>query len=158
MTARTDIKIRAAKATDFDAVAALLGEAKLPLAGVAEHFGNFLIAETDGTIIGSIGLEMYGATALLRSAVVHPSWRNKGVGSLLYEEVIHRAAANGVRRVILLTNTAEKYFAKKGFTTIPQESVSGPITSSAEFNGACKHAVCMELFLGETARTIERQR
>lgn len=158
MTAKIDIKIRAAKATDFDAVAALLGQANLPRAGVTEHFGNFLVAETDGTIIGSIGLEMYGATALLRSAVVHPSWRNRGVGSLLYEEVIHRAAANGVRRVILLTNTAEKYFAKKGFKRIPQDSLSGPITSSAEFNGACKHAVCMELLPGETTRTVESQR
>ncbi len=147
----TGMRIRRAGAQDFDAVARLLEQARLPLAGVAEHFENFLVAESDGNIIGSIGMEIYEEAALLRSAVVHPSWRNKGVGSLLYETLLRIARDRGIRRIVLLTNTAEKYFERKGFKAIPQDSVTGPITASVEFNGACKHAVCMELLLGATA-------
>jgi amino-acid N-acetyltransferase len=143
-----EVTIRGATAPDFDRVVQLLEQAHLPLAGVAEHFSNFLVAESDGTVVGAIGLELYGATALLRSAVVHPSWRNKGVGSLLYETLLRNATTNGIRRLILRTNTAEMYFARKGFKPIPLASVSGPITMSAEFNGVCNHAVCMELLIG----------
>ncbi len=141
------IAIRPASAADLATVSRLLTEASLPTAGMAEHFGSFLVAESDGVIIGSMGLELYGATALLRSAVVHPSWRNSGVGSMLYSALITKAKQQGVRELFLLTNTATKYFAKKGFITIDQRSVTGPITQSAEFTGACKHATCMRLDL-----------
>jgi amino-acid N-acetyltransferase len=49
---------------------------------------------------------------------------------------------------VLLTNTAEGFFARKGFRRIDQKSVTGAVTSSVEFTGACPaHAACMELCL-----------
>jgi amino-acid N-acetyltransferase len=141
------IAIRPASAADLAAVSRLLTEASLPTAGVAEHFGSFLVAESDGVVIGSMGLELYGHTALLRSAVVQPSWRNSGVGTMLYSALISKAKQQGVRQLLLLTNTAAEYFAKKGFITIDQHTVTGPITQSVEFTGACKHATCMRLDL-----------
>lgn len=141
------IAIRQATGADYPAVSRLLEEASLPIEGVAEHFDTFLVAQIDNAVIGSIGLELYGQTALLRSAVVSPSWRNSGVGTALYNALIERAKQYGVRQLILLTNTAEKYFEKKGFTKIDQRSVSGPITQSVEFTGSCKHAACMHLHL-----------
>jgi amino-acid N-acetyltransferase len=144
----TDVSIRIVNDADYEAVAKLLADARLPTLGVKEHFQHYLVAENETGIVGSIGLEMYGETALLRSAVVHPSHRNGGIGSLFYHRLHALAKALGVSRLILLTNTAEKYFERKGFVKIDQESVSGPITSSVEFTGACpSHAACMELML-----------
>lgn len=141
---------RQASKEDYDVVADLLTSSSLPIAGVAEHFHNFLVAENGDGVVGAIGLEVYGDTALLRSAVVHPSLRNTGVGSLLYDQLIEQAKSLGVRRLILLTNTAEAYFEKKGFRRIDQDSVTGPITKSVEFSGACpSHAACMEFNLME---------
>jgi amino-acid N-acetyltransferase len=144
----TDVSIRSVNDEDYEAVARLLNDARLPTLGVKEHFQNFLVAETRGGIIGAIGLEAYGETALLRSAVVHHSHQDDGIGSLLYDSLLASAKTLGVRRLILLTNTAEKYFERKGFVKIDQKSVSGPIASSVEFTGACpSHAACMELML-----------
>jgi thioredoxin type arsenate reductase len=144
----TEIQIRKATSADFNPVASLLQSASLPLDGVAEHFETFLVAESGEEIVGAIGLELYGQTALLRSAVVHPSLRNKGIGSRLYDALLEVARSNNVRRLILLTETAEKYFAAKGFQKINAKDVRGPITRSAEFTGACSAtAVCMELLL-----------
>ena len=39
-----EVTIRGATAPDFDRVVQLLEQAHLPLAGVAEHFSNFLVA------------------------------------------------------------------------------------------------------------------
>ncbi|MBM2842042.1 MAG: amino-acid N-acetyltransferase [Bacteroidetes bacterium] len=140
--------IRQATLLDLDTITQLLESASLPTLGVAEHMQHFLVAENDGTIVGTIGLEVYEDTALLRSAVVTPDLQNKGIGGLLYRHNLDQARRLGVRRLILLTNTAEEYFVRKGFKKIDQKSVIGPITSSVEFTGACpSHAACMELIL-----------
>ena len=140
--------VRQATPRDLDRIKELLESASLPTLGVTEHAQHFLVAEKDETIVGAIGLEVYGDTALLRSAVVDPNLQNKGVGGLLYTHNLEQARKLGVRRLILLTNTAEEYFARKGFKKIEQKSVTGPITASVEFTGACpSHAACMELLL-----------
>ncbi len=142
------VTIRKSSEADYPAVAKLLQSASLPTEGIVDHFQHFLVAESGGEIVGAIGLEVYGDTALLRSAVVHPSQQNIGIGSMLYNNLIETATSLGVRRLILLTDTAEKYFAKKGFRKIDVKSVAGPITQSVEFTGACPStAVCMELYL-----------
>lgn len=144
----TEIKIRKASNADFNSVASLLQSASLPLDGVAEHFQNFLVAENGNEIVGAIGLEIYGETALLRSAVVHPSHQKKGLGTRLYDELLELAKSNNVHRLILLTNTAQTFFSARGFRKIDATRVSGPITRSAEFTGACPStAACMELSL-----------
>lgn len=144
----SEYNIRAASSLDLPRIKYLLESEGLPYLGVPEHVETFYVAESDGTVFGVVGLEVYDDTALLRSAVVLRSEQNKGVGGKLYQTILSHARANGIRRLILLTNTAEEYFSKKGFSQIPQSSVTGPVTSSVEFSGACpSHAVCMELTL-----------
>ncbi len=138
------VVIRDACPDDLKRIASLLKGASLPTLGVAEHLQTFLVAEEKRTLIGAIGLEVYDDTALLRSAVVAPERRSTGIGSNLYSQLLQRARNLGVRRLVLLTNTAEEYFRRKGFRTVDQKTITGPVTASVEFTGACpSHAVCM---------------
>lgn len=140
--------IRRAQKSDFTQIAQLLESDALPLDGVPHHLDNFLVADLDGKVVGTIGLEIYSENALLRSAVVAPSNRNRGLGTLLYNALLDDARKRGVKRLVLLTNTAEEYFRRKGFVRIDRASLTGPLTTSAEFTGACpSSAVCMELKL-----------
>ena len=142
------VSIRQAKGVDYEKIAGLLSSSSLPSEGFAEHLHNFLVAENGDGIVGAIGLEIYGETALLRSAVVSSPLQYKGVGTLLYNQLIENAKSLGVRRLILLTTTAEKYFERKGWKRIDAKSVSGAVTTSVEFTGACPStAACMELSL-----------
>lgn len=142
------LHIRDATPADFDDIARLLAAESLPVAGVADHLQRYLVAERDGQTIGAMGLEVYGETGLLRSAVVAQDVKNQGIGGTLYDELIKKARRLGISRLLLLTNTAEEYFRRRGFRTIDQESVTGPVRSSVEFSGACPtHAACMELIL-----------
>jgi N-acetylglutamate synthase-like GNAT family acetyltransferase len=144
----TQTSVRPACAADLPRVVDLLQSASLPTEGVAEHFADFLVAERDGTVIGAIGSEVYGTTALLRSAVVVASMQRKGIGTLLYDAILQHAHERKVTHLVLLTNSAESYFAAKGFKKIDQKNVTGPVRSSVEFSGACpSHAACMELML-----------
>lgn len=138
--------IRAAHWQDAVAVRALLAHAKLPLDGVPDDLAHFLVAESDGTVVGVIGLEPYGDAALLRSAVVAPAVRGTGLGVRLVHALLEAARASGARELVLLTTTAEDWFPRFGFERITRESAPASMHASEEFRGACPaSAVVMRL-------------
>jgi N-acetylglutamate synthase-like GNAT family acetyltransferase len=145
--------IRPALQTDLAAIERLLEANRLPTAGVAASLETFLVARDRGTLIGAIGLEMFGDTALLRSAVVERGSRSEGCGSELVREVMSLAGRLGVRRLYLLTTTAEMYFPRFGFTRADRDSAPSCIRDSVEFREACPaSAALMLLTLPEGAR------
>ena len=131
------MKFRQATDRDLDSVEALLSASKLPLDGVKENFSSFLVAEERGKIAGAIGLERFGSVALLRSAVVASEHRGSGVGRQLVEQLLARAAQDGIEELFLLTTTAEKYFPRFGFSKATRSEVPTSVKASAEFQGAC---------------------
>jgi len=142
------VAVNPAEKSDLPGVEALLKRSGLPTLGVAEHFSSFLVAKEGFRLAGAIGLEIYGNIGLLRSAVVDPSLRSTGIGTMLYDKLVAMARSKGIQKLVLLTNTAETYFERKGFRSIDRATLSGPVTSSIEFTDACpSHAVCMELRL-----------
>ena len=135
--------VRPAGDDDLEAVEAMLGDEALPLEGVREQFRNFLVA--DGTYsqrvpaspVGAIGMEHYGDAALLRSAVVDPAWRGRGMGRALVDAAIQAARANGVHELYLLTTTAETFFSAMGFRIVSRREVPETVRKSVEFVSAC---------------------
>lgn len=143
------ITIRQAEPHDLTAMLSLLRRASLPTEGVAEqHLGRFFVAEGEGAIIGCVGLEVYGQTALLRSLAVTREFQNRGLGSRLAEHALRQAASLGLDEVFLLTTTAEGFFKRFGFTKIARENAPEQIRQSVEFRlNCCETAVCMRLRL-----------
>ena len=129
--------IRVAAPGDYAGVVRLLEAAGLPTAGLQPSLPDFLVAEESGRIVGAIGLEVYGDCALLRSAVVDPGRRGAGLGVGLVESLLGRAETRGVHEIYLLTTTAEHFFSRFGFVTIPRGDVAPAVQASEEFRGAC---------------------
>lgn len=143
-----DAEITKASPEDLNAVLALLADASLPVDEVAEHFQHFLVARADGRVVGSVGMEHYGPSTLLRSLVVAPSHRNRRLGGALTERILQEARGQGVKRVFLLTETAPQFFPKFGFRRIAREEADAEVKESVEFRTACcQSAVCMRLDL-----------
>jgi len=129
--------IRKAGELDFPAIKSLLATMKLPSEDLQKELPGFFIAEANGKTAGCIGLENYGDAALLRSMAVYPEYRNQGIASRLTETLLQQAAAEGVKEIYLLTETAENYFLKKGFRTISRSSVPDTVKKSSEFSHLC---------------------
>lgn len=144
---RSDFVLRPATAADLEAVAALLRGASLPTDGLDEQFGDgYAIAECDGVAVGAEGIEVYDAAGLLRSAVVDPAWRGRGVGDALTRDRLAWAAARGLREVWLLTTTAADYFPRFGFARASRDEAPEAMQRSREFAEACPaSAVAMRL-------------
>jgi amino-acid N-acetyltransferase len=131
------VELRTANAADLESVFSLLDRSGLPTAGVADSFSQFLVAEAEGRLVGVVGLELYGESALLRSAAVEESWRGSGVGRVLVERALDLARERGIEDVYLLTTTAENYFPKFGFVCVRRDEVAQGVQSSVEFRSAC---------------------
>jgi amino-acid N-acetyltransferase len=131
------VKLREATAGDLPAVLALLDAHHLPTAGIDAPLEGFLVAEEGGAVVGVIGMEMYDAYGLLRSAAVDESRRGSGVGRLLVERLLADAGDRGVKSVYLLTTTAEQWFPRFGFEKVARDTVPEPVGRSVEFAEAC---------------------
>lgn len=135
--AHRHVHLRPATAADFPSVIRLLEGASLPTLGVPVSLADYLVAEVGNHIVGVVGMERYGTSALLRSAVVESNGRGTGVGRELVERLLARAEAGGVREIYLLTTTAEHYFPRFGFHPIARTDVPAAVQASVEFREAC---------------------
>jgi len=152
------IVIRDARPADSGTIKSLLRDAELPLEGIAEV--RFAVAEHDGRIIGSAGLEIHGDSGLLRSVAVEPGWRGHGVGEALVRAVLDAAAMCKLDPVVLLTTTAPDWFPRFGFERIERHDVPQPLLESVEFTRACPATATVmrcSLAAAQTARAAAPQ-
>jgi amino-acid N-acetyltransferase len=132
-----EITFRQAAAGDRRAVKKLLVSQRLPVAGLPPDLTGFLVAEAEGHVIGTIGLERWGAYGLLRSAAVADGWKGRGVGRRLVGLLLESDAATALRALYLLTTTADRYFPAFGFVATTRAAVPDELRQSVEFRGAC---------------------
>lgn len=137
MLLNPSVSLRQAGDADWPAVAALLQANGLPTDGARAHLSTYLLATSDGELVGCAGAELYGTVALLRSVAVAPGLQNRGIGRLLVERLLHEARARDIAALYLLTVSAPEYFARYGFRRIGIEDAPAPLRASAEFQGAC---------------------
>ncbi|HEV7765758.1 MAG TPA: arsenic resistance N-acetyltransferase ArsN2 [Thermoanaerobaculia bacterium] len=142
------VTLRSAVDGDLTDIERLLVESSLPLIGVAESLGTFIVAESNGQLVGVVGLEICCEYALLRSTAVASEWRDRGLGRRLVERIIAEAEVRGIRALYLLTTTAERYFPSFGFANTTRDVVPAPVQQTAEFQSACPASatvMCLEL-------------
>lgn len=129
-----DVTIRQAIFADSIGIYALIKENTDMLIGrsvsdVVKHIDRFLVAESEGKVIGAIAFDMLpeigdvARTAIeLQSVCVKKEWRNCGVGKLLVERQIERLRPLKPYQFVVLT-FAEEFFAKLGFKVVPKETL-----------------------------------
>ncbi|MFL9888278.1 arsenic resistance N-acetyltransferase ArsN2 [Paraburkholderia agricolaris] len=141
------MKIRAARSEDLDAIKALLEGNGLPATDVTHDLlPDFSVAEdADGLVVGSVGLERFGTSALLRSLAVAQSARGLGLGHNLAVHAEGVARAASMSELWLLTTTAVEFFQRAGYTVVNRNSASEELLASTQFSQLCPaSAVCMK--------------
>ena len=144
--AKKDIKIERFAQSDEKEIVKLLSQAKLPAQDLTlEKLKHFLVAKAkDGSVMGAIGVELYQDVGLLRSLVVHPSYRGKGLGKRLTREVESFAQEKSIKTLYLLTTTAAEFFPKLGYQVIQRDRAPMSIAKTEEFKTLCPvSAVCL---------------
>ena len=132
-------------AGDHAAVCALLRDAGLPSTDVqARAMPDFLGVRLQGRLVGVIGLERYDGAGLLRSLVVVPDQRGLGLAVRLVEALERRAKADGLARLVLLTESARSFFEHRGYAVVARDQVPAEVLLSEQFLGLCPaSATCL---------------
>lgn len=145
--------IRPLAADETAAVCTLLLDSGLPVDDLASAAIEFRVAvDENQAMLGVVGIEVFDEAGLLRSLAVVPRARDRGIGHALASSLEADARARGLRQLVLLTQTAEAFFARRGYTVIERAAAPAGIQRSAEFRSLCPaSAVCMSLLL-EPAR------
>ena len=131
------MQIERASDADGPSILQLLSDAGLPIDGLVEHLNAACVARDGAAIVGCSALETYADGALLRSVVVAPAARGRGVRQRLTEAAVSLAQSVGMPAVYLLTTSAESYFPKFGFAPVTREQVPASVKQSIEFRSAC---------------------
>ena len=143
------MNFRTANGSDKETMRMFLREVKLPTESVDTGTTMFYVGIEKGDVVGIAGFEFYGDDALLRSVAVRPNVQSRGIGSKIVDHMLTVARQRKIRQVVLLTETAQKFFERKGFKVANRSSITnGPMQQSTEFTVACPtSAVCMVLDL-----------
>lgn len=122
----------------------LLAANDLPTDDVRSKPDCFYVGYRNEERVGIGGVERYGPDGLLRSVVVERSARSQGLGTALCEALEASAAAEGVRRLYLLTTSATGFFGNRGYDEIEREAAPPAIRDTTEFTVLCPtSATCM---------------
>jgi len=138
------VQVRTATAGDRGRILRLLHEASLSTEDLGDWRVEFWVAESDGQALGTVGLERYGESGLLRSLVVAPASRQQGLGTVLVEAAERGARSAGVRELYLLTQTAERFFESRDYRIVDRDRAPELVRASTEFRSLCPvSATCM---------------
>lgn len=146
------LTMRKAEASDAPSIRLLLERVKLPIESVGKGTTTFYVGEEGGAVNAVAGFEFYGSDALLRSVAIEPGLQKKGIGSQVVDSMISVARQRRVRRIVLLTETAPKFFERKGFVVTDRSSIQNEgLKRSSEFSYLCpSSSICMVLDLTTT--------
>ena len=105
----------------------------ISLSNALYFFGSY----QDGRLVGVVGLERFGAVALLRSLAVSAELRGSGLGRKLVGFAESEAKSMGISDLFLLTDTAEQFFTKLSYQLLLRENAPAVIKNTAQFSTLC---------------------
>jgi amino-acid N-acetyltransferase len=109
-----------------------------------------VVADEDGVVATATAV-VRGDDALLRSVAVDEERRGGGLGILVVVAAAHHARGRGAKRVWLLTETAEPFFARLGFERAERRAMPG--WADDEGMAECSEgAVAMRRELGQPSQ------
>jgi N-acetylglutamate synthase-like GNAT family acetyltransferase len=141
-----------AAAQDMVAIRALLERSGLPTADLDSARPEFAVIRDNGQVIAAGALQRFGSSALLRSVVVTPDRRGRGLGKTVVRALERLARTARVTYLVLLTETATDFFAHQGYRVIERSSAGQDMQGSEEFRSLCQSsAICMAKSLMDAA-------
>jgi len=139
---------RSATDADTTRIRTLLEREGLPTSDLVSARPEFVVACEGEEVLGIGALQRFGTTALLRSVAVDAARRGTGLGRSIVQALEDHARKQGITNLVLLTQTAQRFFERQGYRVVERQSAPSAVQSSEEFRSLCPaSAVCMSKVL-----------
>jgi phosphoglycolate/pyridoxal phosphate phosphatase family enzyme len=129
--------VRQAAGPDLPTIATLLHDGGLPAGSARERVGRTVVAELDRTVLATAAWEALDGPALLRSVATSPKARGHGLGVHVVAGALRGIHRAGLRDVYLVTQDAERFFGRCGFTTVPREEMPNAVARHPQVAREC---------------------
>lgn len=135
----TTPRLRQAVAADWPRIRDLLADAALPTSdlGAGRMLEFFVAVDAANVVVGCIALERLADRGLLRSLVIDPASRGRGLAAMLVDAIVAQASREAVTELWLLTTDAADYFERLGFVRRPREQAPEAVRRTPEFSSLC---------------------
>ncbi len=140
-----DISLRMLAPWEYARAAGILKEARLMADDLNDARVAMFALYGEDTLLALGGFERYGKDALLRSMVVPPNLRNRGLGALLLTRLEALLRDNGVEHIWLLTMTAAPFFMRHGYRRVERARAPESIRNTGQFSGLCPASATLML-------------
>lgn len=129
------LRIERVDGSDIDLRQALVS-ADLPTDDIEDEGRTFFrILSDDSQAVGFAGLEACDGDQLLRSVVVLPGLRGKGLGSAVVAAVVAHVEPGS--DVFLATTNASSFFARLGFIQVQRENLPAAVLATRQLSSLC---------------------
>ena len=115
----------------------LLAENGLVTEDLESAPAQFWMLEQDAEILAAGGIERAGSERLIRSLVVAENARNSGVGASILLRLEEIVRADTIDRVWILTTTAERFFAGRGYSLSDLRDAPPEIRATEQASSLC---------------------
>lgn len=132
----TSLSLQSISGNDADLRIALTAAA-LPTDDLTEDGRHFFRIARGTDTLGFGGYELHDGDALLRSLVILPDHRGKGLGDLATRLLLESAHSAGARRAYLLTTSAASFFERLGFEKIDRSAAPTAILQTRQATSVC---------------------
>lgn len=123
--------------TDLSRIAAVLLDSGLTPDGLdADHVLVFAAVQNE-MVVGCAALEVLGEIGLVRSIAVSSGLRRRGTGSALLRTVEEEAMRSGLRKLYLLTETAQSFFAARNYRAVVRDGLPDALVRTEQFASIC---------------------
>lgn len=144
------LRVEDATPDDFPEIVRLLEQNGLPTADLETSQPHFVVVREGQSLAGAGALQRLDGCALLRSLVTETRWRGRGVAKLIVGQLETQAQAMKVPQIVLLTQTAPKFFEQRGYRVIDRGLAPAAALASEEFRALCPaSAICMSKTISE---------
>jgi amino-acid N-acetyltransferase len=151
-------QVSPARAEDLAGIRTLLSSCGLSADDLPEALDTFLVARTGDRLVGTIGLDIHGPAAVLRSLAVAPDYRARGLATSMCKAMFHLARHWGVIHLYTLTTSAEAFAARLGFARFERDDAPPQIRRTHPFSSSCPGtATCLWRRLPDGAIHLPRE-
>ena len=131
------IEILSVEPDDFDSIINLLNHYGLVIQDIDLNKQIFIKLTQNSEILGIGAVELYKPYGLIRSLAVNPDKTKLGLARELVSSLELIGSSNNIKQLYLLTETAEPFFTKLGYTSIDRETTPEAIKLTNQFNTLC---------------------